>query len=96
MNSEQTQIGAGSPLPSTPLFCAVCGSRTIGRHAMGCRVSYEREAEMLCNFRTTLYVLLALRDAVNGADAVAERQRQEAQNAGAVPRNEGGDSGGRA
>jgi hypothetical protein len=35
------------------------------------------EAALLCSIRAPLWVLQAVRDAVNGADAVAERQRLE-------------------
>jgi hypothetical protein len=64
---------------------------------MGCRVGnareaaltaqtevsrLEREAAALCSVRAPLWVLQAVRDALAGADAVAERQRREAQSAG--------------
>jgi hypothetical protein len=45
-----------------------------------------REAALLCGIRAPLWVLMAVRDAVNGADAVAERQKQAAHNAGVEPR----------
>ncbi len=85
----------GNPEP----VCAACGSRKLGQHTMGCPVGIareaaltaqteasrrEREAALLCNVRAPLWVLQAVRDAVNGADAVAERQRREAQQEGAT------------
>ena len=105
MNSEQTKIGAGSPSLSTPLFCAACSSRKRVQHTMGCRVGIEkealltaqtatsrreREAALLCSIRAPLWVLMAVRDAVNAADAVAERQRLESQNAALTSADEGG------
>ena len=31
---------------STDWFCDECGSTTIGRHGMGCRIGMEREKQM--------------------------------------------------
>lgn len=49
--SEASNVQSGAAVACSALlavpWCSVCGSRTIGRHGMGCRISYERERELL-------------------------------------------------
>ena len=52
-SAEVRRGGDGFPVernvPPRKLWCRECGSTTIGRHGMGCRIGYERERELAAN-----------------------------------------------
>ena len=52
-SAEVRRGGDGFPVernvPPRKLWCRECGSTTIGRHEMGCRIGYERERELAAN-----------------------------------------------